>query len=130
MGADGPAEAQRRTLKLMEYFLCHYADLGDGTARGFDPLGNGSDFLFLVRRGEQIYGYYDECPHYAGARMAWRRHAYLDASGGFIACHGHGAKFDIATGEGVAGACLGQFLQTVALRFDISGQIFAELESR
>ncbi|SFV09245.1 Rieske (2Fe-2S) protein [Pseudoduganella namucuonensis] len=95
--------------------LCRLDELPDGESRGFDPLGAGQDSVFVVRRGQRLYGYRDQCPHYGDTPMAWRRHAYLDAARDHIVCAAHGALFRIADGACVRGPCLGQSLAPVRL---------------
>jgi hypothetical protein len=37
--------------------LCRLDELPDRGARGFDPLHIGQDTLFIVRRGDALYGW-------------------------------------------------------------------------
>lgn len=98
-------------------------DLPDGDARGFAVPGFRHKVI-VVRKGESVFAYLDACPHYSpGTPMAWKANAYLDGEGKHIACHSHGALFDIETGECLAGPCLGKSLQAVALEIDRSGHI-------
>jgi len=89
-------------------------DFPDGTARGFDARNDGEDPLFVVRLGQLFYAYRDRCPH-QGARLPWRRNAYLNRDATRIVCHAHGAEFDIASGACLRGPCLGQSLEAVGL---------------
>jgi len=95
--------------------LCALAELADGASRGFDPLGEGRDTMFVVRRGDRVFGWRNACPHYDFARMAWRKDAFLDAEGRFIRCAAHGALFGIADGVCVLGPCVGERLTAVPL---------------
>jgi hypothetical protein len=45
--------------------------------------------------------------------MAWKTDAYLNGEKTHLTCHSHGALFEIDTGEGVLGPCLGQKLTAV-----------------
>ncbi|MFD0668358.1 Rieske (2Fe-2S) protein [Ramlibacter sp. MAHUQ-53] len=110
--------------------LCRRDDIPDGAARGFDPAGTGHDTLFIVRRGADLRAWEDWCPHWRTGPMAWRKDAYLSADGAHIVCSAHGARFDIATGECVLGACLGDRLRPVALTCDGDGQVFLEPHPR
>ncbi|HEU0201726.1 MAG TPA: Rieske (2Fe-2S) protein [Burkholderiaceae bacterium] len=105
--------------------LCHLSDLPDGGSRGFDPLGEGRDTMFIVRRGTELHAYRDACPHWAGTPMAWRKDAYLNADGTRIVCSAHGAQFDIASGVCTLGPCLGQSLDALAVTVSEDGQIHA-----
>lgn len=106
--------------------LCHLDDIVDGTARGFAATEHARRTIILVRRGAQVFAYVDACPHYAGGTpMAWKKDAYLSGDGQHIACHAHGALFDIATGACVSGPCLGKRLTRVAVQVDPDGRIYA-----
>lgn len=106
--------------------LCPIDDLPDGTARGFDPFGEGRDLLFIVRRGDSIRAYRNVCPH-QGAALPWRKNAYLDADGSHIVCSAHGARFDIDSGRCVLGPALGQALRAVDLRISVDDMIQVRL---
>lgn len=108
--------------------LCARSDLIDGAARGFDPEGRGSDTVFVVRRGDEVVGYRNACPHVGGAPMAWRKDAYLNADGSRIVCHAHGAQFDIASGLCLLGPCVGQSLQRLAVHVDAQGAVLLALQ--
>ena len=95
--------------------LCRMADLADGRSRGFDPLREGRDTMFVVRRGMQVVGYRNACPHYDDARMAWRKDEFLTADRSRIQCSAHGAQFRIDDGVCEIGPCLGQALTAVPL---------------
>lgn len=55
--------------------------------------------------------------------MAWKRDAYLNGAGTHIACHAHGAWFDIETGACVQGPCLERRLTRVPLVIGADGQV-------
>lgn len=90
--------------------LCRFDDLPDGRSRGFDPLGEGRDTMFIVRQGDAIHAYRNACPHYDRARMAWKKNEFLNGDHSRIMCAAHGAEFAIETGECLIGPCLGQRL--------------------
>jgi len=106
--------------------LCRFSDLVDGASRGFDPLGEGRDTMFVTRQGDRLYGYRNNCPHFNNARMAWRKDAYLNADGSKIMCSAHGALFQIASGDCIIGPCLGQKLTRVRLAVH-SGQVWIDM---
>ncbi|MBT9386794.1 FAD-dependent monooxygenase [Pseudooceanicola sp. CBS1P-1] len=105
--------------------LCGLADLPEGAARGFDPGGRGHDTVFVVRRAGAVFGWRNDCPHHPGARMNWRKDAFLNADGSLIMCSAHGALFDIETGLCQLGPCLGKRLTPVRLRIE-DGRIHLE----
>jgi nitrite reductase/ring-hydroxylating ferredoxin subunit len=107
--------------------LCEFALLPAGAARGFDPEGQGRDTLFVVRRGDLLRAYRNDCPHWPGSPMAWRKDAYLNADSTRIVCHAHGAQFDIETGLCVAGPCIGQSLAPLDLYVDEGGNVLVEI---
>lgn len=107
--------------------LCAANELPDGQSRGFDPHQTGRDQLFVVRRGEQLHGWRNACPHVDGAPMAWRKDAYLNGARDRIVCAAHGAQFDIASGVCLLGPCLGQRLQPVPLQVDPAGDLYADV---
>jgi nitrite reductase/ring-hydroxylating ferredoxin subunit len=90
-------------MSAQRIWLCAVDDIPDRQARGFDPLGSGRDVFFVVRQGDALHAWRNECPHIEGAPMAWRRHGYLSPDGEFIVCHAHGARFDIRSGQCVSG---------------------------
>lgn len=96
-------------------WLCRPADLADGRTKGFDPLGEGRDTMFVVRRGAAIYGYRNACPHYDNAPMAWKKNEFLNPDRSFIICGAHGALFRVEDGVCETGPCVGEALTPVEL---------------
>ncbi|MCA0871518.1 Rieske 2Fe-2S domain-containing protein [Seohaeicola saemankumensis] len=96
-------------------FLCRLSDIPDGQSRGFDPDGTGRDTMFVVRMGNTLFGYQNNCPHYDRARMAWKKDQYLNADGTRIQCAAHGALFRIEDGVCELGPCLGKTLARIPL---------------
>ncbi|TXS92186.1 Rieske 2Fe-2S domain-containing protein [Parahaliea maris] len=109
--------------------LCQVEELAEGEARGFDPLDEGQDSVFVVRRGGDLVAYRDICPHYGSTALPWRKDAYLDAGGKDIICSAHGARFAIDTGLCTAGPCLGESLIPVPLQLSDEGEVLADLNS-
>jgi len=95
--------------------LCRLSDLEPGRSKGFDPLNEGRDTMFVVRSGDRLFAYRNACPHYDFARMAWKRDEYLNAEGSHIQCSAHGALFRIDDGFCEIGPCSGQRLTPVTL---------------
>jgi nitrite reductase/ring-hydroxylating ferredoxin subunit len=87
------------------------ADLiAEGRARNFVlQLRAGRFHGFVVRRGGQLFGYVDRCPH-MGVSLARVLDDYLTPRGDLIACAWHSALFSIDTGLCVGGPCTGQRL--------------------
>lgn len=103
--------------------LCTLADLAEGSARGFDPLGQGRDTMFVVRHQGAVHGWRNFCPHYGHDRMAWTKDAFLNHDASRIVCGAHGAEYEIDTGACVAGPCVGRKLTPVALELR-GGEVF------
>ena len=82
----------------------------DGTARNYVlQLRAGRFHGFVVRRGGEVFGYVDRCPH-MGLPLAQHLDQYLTPAGDLIACSWHSALFAIADGQCVGGPCAGQRL--------------------
>lgn len=110
------------------FFLCQANEIGEGSARGFDPRGEGCDTIFVVCKGGRLRGWRNACPHYGDTPMAWRKDAYLDSGATHIVCSAHGAQFAIDTGVCTLGPCLGEALIPVTLIIGSENNIYAELE--
>jgi nitrite reductase/ring-hydroxylating ferredoxin subunit len=67
--------------------------------------------LFLVRRGDCVYGYLNRCPH-AGHELNLRANEFLTRDGELILCRSHGAQFRIEDGYCVTGPCPGGMLES------------------
>lgn len=87
--------------------LCAEAEIADPGARSV-VLQIGEAFFhgFLVRKGGQVAGYVDRCPH-AGYPLAVELDRYLSNDGELILCSWHGAVFEPLSGECVGGPCAG-----------------------
>jgi nitrite reductase/ring-hydroxylating ferredoxin subunit len=96
--------------------LCALADLADPGAKGF--LFRAADKLFagfVVRKGEEVFGFVDRCPH-AGLPLAGFGDRFLTRAGEAILCANHGALFRPKDGLCVAGPCAGARLQPWPVR--------------
>lgn len=96
-------------------WLCSLDDLpSPGSARFNLDLGPGNHSLCVVRRGDEVFGYVNSCPH-TGAPMDWVPGQFLDETGTLIQCSMHGAQFRIEDGYCVYGPCAGDSLAAVRL---------------
>ena len=103
-------------MEITEQVLCSLDELGDTLSRGFSVRwGDNRLEMFVVRRGDDIFGYRNNCPH-TGAPLDWSPDDFLDAEGKFIQCAMHGALFTVENGYCVLGPCAGQSLSRVPLR--------------
>ena len=90
----------------------------DGAARGFVlQMRAGRFHGFIVRRGNEAFGYVDRCPH-MGVPLAQRLDDYMAPSGEWIACSWHGALFTVEGGECVGGPCTGSRLTAWPVRVE------------
>lgn len=69
--------------------------------------------LILVHTGGELRAYLNSCPH-AGVRLDWQPDDFFDYTGEYLQCSMHGALFEPATGQCVAGPCRGSRLVCVA----------------
>ena len=89
--------------------LCAVAELADPGSKGFRFRAESRLFAgFVVRRGDEIRGWIDQCPH-AGWPMGAMDDRYLTRDGDRILCAGHGGLFSL-DGLGVTTPCVGQRL--------------------
>lgn len=87
--------------------LCTLDAIAPGAARNF-VLQIGAAYFhgFVVRRGDEVFGYVDRCPH-QGLPLTQKLDDYLTPDGSLIACAWHGALFRIEDGACVGGPCAG-----------------------
>ena len=102
----------------VERVICRLSDIDDPGARGF-TMGRGDWPLrgFVVRMGEQAWGYVNRCPH-AGHPLNLGPDRFLTPGRELILCASHGALFDRQTGFCIAGPCGGQSLQSVPIEIE------------
>jgi len=94
-------------------FLCQFDDIPLGGSLGVLPNERGRDQVLLVRQGDGIYGYVNNCPHYDRAPLGWKKDEFLSGDRKHIMCAAHGALFRIEDGACTLGPCLGQNLEPV-----------------
>ena len=105
-------EGERLTETPPGVRLAPLEDIADGSARNFVlQMKAGRFHGFVVRRGDEVYGYRDRCPH-AGVPLAQELDRYLTPDGALIACSWHGALFQIEDGRCVGGPCVGARLSS------------------
>ncbi len=77
-----------------------------------------------MRRGCDLVAYLNLCPH--GRRpLNWHPEKFLDQAKRVILCTGHGAEFEVATGECLRGPCHGQSLTALPVTV-IEGMIYVD----
>jgi len=97
-------------------------EIPDGEAKEY-VFGRGTTVfsMFVVRRGDQVYGYLNLCPHYSSPLNA-RAGQFLSDDKRHIRCTMHFAEFRIEDGYGVKGAASGCWLDPVPVHV-VDGQI-------
>ena len=102
----------------MKYRLCRFKDIEDGHSRRFELQHKGTKTqLFVVRRGSELFGYINECPH-TGTPLNWKNTTFLKQERSQIICATHGALFRIEDGRCTDGPCAGQSLTPVELKYE------------
>jgi len=93
--------------------LCPIAEIREPGARGF-LFGTGKDRfdMFVVRDGDTVIGYVNECPHAFTPLETWPD-KFLTLAEDEIVCSTHGALFRIADGMCTSGPCTGKSLLPV-----------------
>jgi nitrite reductase/ring-hydroxylating ferredoxin subunit len=86
--------------------LCRLDDIPDGDAIAVQvPSASGGFELILLRQGEAVYAYHNECPH-AGRGLDYAPGRFL-VRDGRIVCAAHGATFAVASGSCLGGPARG-----------------------
>jgi nitrite reductase/ring-hydroxylating ferredoxin subunit len=69
--------------------------------------------IFIQKIEGVIAAYENVCPH-AGTPLNLFNDKFLDLDNKYLLCRTHGAKFDVNTGECIAGPCKHEFLRKIA----------------
>jgi len=103
--------------------LCLVTDIKDGQAKAFPhPSPSEDRDLIIVRRGLNVFGYINRCPH-AGTNLNWQEDEFMTDDEKYLMCFTHGALFEPDTGKCVAGPCAGAHLSEVKLEVE-NGKVF------
>jgi nitrite reductase/ring-hydroxylating ferredoxin subunit len=87
--------------------------IADGQAKEFVfGRGRGAFHMFVVRKGVNVYGYLNICPHFS-LPLNHRPDDFMSADGQRIRCTRHFALFQVENGLCDAGACENLFLDAV-----------------
>jgi nitrite reductase/ring-hydroxylating ferredoxin subunit len=88
-------------------------DIADGQAKEY-VFGRGTTIfsMFVVRKGERVYGYLNICPHFSSP-LNCRADQFLNEDGSRIRCTMHFAEFRVEDGFGIAGAAQNCWLDPV-----------------
>jgi nitrite reductase/ring-hydroxylating ferredoxin subunit len=84
--------------------LCRVEDIPDGGAIGVRvPSATGGFELIVLRRGDRVFAYHNECPH-AGRNLDFAPGRFL-VRDGRLTCAVHGATFAVDSGVCLGGPC-------------------------
>ncbi len=83
--------------------------------------GKSAFSMFVVRRGDEVFGYLNICPHYSSA-LNCRGDEFLNDDCTRIRCSAHFAEFRIEDGFGIAGAAESCWLDPVPVEL-VDGMI-------
>lgn len=87
--------------------------LPDGGVTALEARVDGeAESLIVHRQGGAVRAWLNVCPH-AGRRLDWAPGEFLRAKNGDLVCAVHGATFELAHGNCVAGPCRGDHLRVV-----------------
>lgn len=93
------------------------AEIPEGGAVGARVMSSTGGFdVILVRIGDRVLGYHNECPH-AGRRLDYAPGRFI-IDKGHLVCAAHGAMFRIDGGACTSGPCLGSALAKISLRIE------------
>src|SRR5580700_5209093 len=93
-------------------------EISDGDAKEY-VFGRGTTVfsMFVVRRGGEVFGYLNICPHYSSP-LNYREGQFLSDDKSHIRCTTHYAEFRIEDGFGVRGAAEGCSLDPVPVHIE------------
>jgi len=91
--------------------LCRSVEIIEGATLRLDIDGAS---LLAIRRNGELHCYRNRCPH-RGTELDWLPGRFMDDSGTMLQCATHGALFDVASGECLAGPCAGERLEAIRL---------------
>ena len=105
-------------------------DIPDGDAKEY-MFGRGTTVfsMFVVRRGENVYGYLNICPHYSSA-LNYRAGQFLSEDKSHIRCTAHFAEFRIEDGYGVRGAAERCWLDPVPVHVENNQIVISPVSSQ
>ena len=101
---------------LIEQRVASVDELPEGCSKKFTLTCDGQQVEgFVINYRGGFYAYLNRCCHIP-MPMDWFENQFLSEDGRFIICATHGATYDPATGECVAGPCPGEYLERLPLQ--------------
>jgi nitrite reductase/ring-hydroxylating ferredoxin subunit len=103
--------------------VCSLDDLKEKETRKFQvPAGDFPREAFLIRLGDEVRAYYNECAHIP-MPLDWDDNDFLSLEGKTLQCKHHGAEYDFKTGECTSGPCVGASLKPLSVKLENSSVI-------
>ena len=110
-----------------EKTLCRLDDITDGEGKGFEIEHDGKVLdIFVVRRGDTVVGYHNECPHVTSP-LNWADGSFMTLDRKYILCDTHGAEFRFEDGYCISGPCMGDRLTPLKLALVDGDVVLKEL---
>ncbi len=116
----------RKGKAALRYLVARAEEIAPGESRKFMlPIEGADEECFVINFRGEFYAYVNRCRHIPIA-MDWVDNHFFDEGGRYLMCQTHGALYQPASGEclaGPAGAC-GKYLFRVPLEVE-RGLIYA-----
>ena len=106
--------------------LCRVEEIPEGGVRGFGPSPGGFTGLIATRLGGRVLAYVNACPH-VGVALD-KEPGRFRVRDGQVVCAAHGAVFALEGGACVAGPCVGERLEAVAVTV-VDGQVLVPADA-
>jgi len=106
--------------------ICRLDDLPEREGKPFlvrNPAGRSVDIV-LVRRGDEVFGYVNACPH-TGMMLDGGSNEFMTLDQTHILCLIHGAEFQLHDGLCISGPCFGDSLWRVPVTVE-DGQVILQ----
>jgi nitrite reductase/ring-hydroxylating ferredoxin subunit len=120
------ATRARKDKAALRYLVARAEDIAPGQSRKFMlPIEGADEECFVINFHGEFHAYINRCRHIP-IPMDWVDNHFFDEGGRYLMCQTHGALFQPASGEclaGPAGAC-GKYLFRVPLEVEC-GLIYA-----
>ena len=116
LNGDGVDTSRSALLRVESVLL-------DGLHEVEAVLDGDAESLIVHRDADNhVRAWLNVCPH-AGRRLDWAPGEFLRTKEGLLVCAVHGASFELAGGECVAGPCRGECLRKVAVHC-VDGEVW------
>lgn len=109
-------------------FVCDLDQIPDlGGREAIFGTGKEPFRLLLLRRGEQVWGYHNSCPHFS-LPLNFEPQHFITQDGELIMCAHHTAFFKFDDGMCVDGPCAGSALLSIPI-YIANGSVFVDDQS-